>query len=73
MEGNLFTWEKYDRLAADEFFFYQCVLVKDIWSFNAGHCVDSIYVNYGYGIMELYDEDDNTLATFKLGLVVLPE
>lgn len=74
MEKELFDWTDWDQLDTASFSFHQCVLRKDIGGLRSGMAVDCISVDYERGKMDFYSyERDDPFATFKLGLVVLPE
>lgn len=71
MEKEFFNWLSWDPINTLIICFYECVLLQDIGSFAKGDKVDTITMDYGNGIMEIYlDKYDIYPITYKLELSI---
>jgi hypothetical protein len=57
MEQQLFTWESWNDLDSLAFSFIDCTLKVDIGPYKAGQKLFCVEMNYGNGIVCIYDED----------------
>jgi len=66
-EGILpIEWEDYDILDNDRYVFFDATFTEDFGSLKAGETFNFITVDYGEGIIEIYDNEDNDVVIDRI-------
>ena len=67
MENQLFDWKNWDVIDTMDFFFYDCELLVPVGKHPAGAKIKSIAMMYSSGVMEFYnDAQDTVIGTYNL-------
>ena len=72
LEGQFFTWQRWDDVGLAEFHFYDCVLTTNMGKFKKGDTIPCVFFSVENSIMEFYDENANPTQKFKLKIEAQP-
>lgn len=70
MERELFDWENWDSLDTAAMMFYNATLKRDIGPHKVGDKFPSIELDFDYGFVRLYDNNDQILGKYRISLTV---
>ena len=70
-----FGWENYERVSSvsEEYVIRECTVKEPFGGFKTGDKLERVYLNYSGSLIQVYDENSNTLFTGKLVLSIEPE
>lgn len=70
-----FSWENYEMVnsVSEEYIIRECIVKEPFGGFKTGDKIKRVYLNYSERLIQVYDENNNTLFTGKLVLSIEPE